>query len=73
MEVLLQIIRREKWMDGKLINVADQIRVWWMDFFCKINTRGAMAIPYLRVLPSTTTTVYYAYQWSKFKIGSFDL
>ena len=28
MEVLPQIIRLEKWMDGKLINVADQIRLW---------------------------------------------
>ena len=33
MEVLLQIIRHEKWTDGKSINVAEQIRVWWMDFF----------------------------------------
>ena len=34
----------KRWMDGKLINVADQIRAWWTDFFCKINTHGATAI-----------------------------
>ena len=34
----------KKWMDGKLINIADQIRVWQMDFFCKMNSRGTVAI-----------------------------
>ena len=34
----------KRWIDGKLINVADQIRAWRTDFFCKINTHGATAI-----------------------------
>ena len=50
MEDLLQISRRENWIDRKLLNVADQIMVWRMDIFCKINSRGAMVIRYLRVL-----------------------
>ena len=39
----------KRWMDGKLINVADQIRAWQTDFFCKINRGGATFIRYLRV------------------------
>ena len=50
MEVLHKLFDAERWMDGKLINVADQIRAWRTDFFCKINRRGATFIRYLRVV-----------------------
>ena len=39
----------KRWMDGKLINVADQMRAWRTDFFCKINRRGATYIRQFRV------------------------
>ena len=49
MEVLHKLFDAKRWMDRKLINVADQIRAWRSDFFCKINRRGATFIRYLRV------------------------
>ena len=46
----------KRWIDGKLINMADQIRAWQTDLFHKINRRGTMAIRLLRVCNAVYTT-----------------
>ena len=57
MEFICKLFDAKRWMDGKLINMADQIRAWQTDFFCKINRHGGTIIRQLRVDSKITNRI----------------